>query len=148
MRGNTGITDVAPNLPLTSGPEEAPALRTCQTAESGRAGSLRNCCRSPYGPPKICNGYRGNGTVVNRLTPVTQERNEETVCQVRALCSNLFKSFLQQTHLYYQESFCFTYYIFSVHINTKSIIKYTSEYQIHVHLLFVLVFYTIYQNEM
>ncbi len=37
---------------------------------------------------RTCNGYRGNGTVVNRLTPVTQERNEETVCQVRALCSN------------------------------------------------------------
>ncbi len=37
---------------------------------------------------------------------------------------------------------------FSVYVNTKSIIKYTSEYQMHVHLLFVLVFYTIYQNEM
>ncbi len=114
MRGNTGITDVAPNLPLTSGPEGAPALRTCQTAESGRACSLRNCCRSPFGPPKICNGYRGNGTVVNRLTPVTQERNEETVCQVRALCSNLFKNFLQQTHLYYLELFYVSHITYSV----------------------------------
>ncbi len=62
----------------------------------------------------ICNGYRGNGTVVNRLTPVTQERNEETVCQVRALCSNLFKNFLQQTHLYYLELFYVPHITYSV----------------------------------